>query len=54
MPKVERKGTPAKYASTQPPWVDPATFFDTLPIVMQQVPPMPGEEALYKWISSCT
>jgi hypothetical protein len=52
MPKVERKGTPAKYSSTQPPWVDPATFFDTLPIVMQQVPPMPGEEALYEQIGS--
>ena len=36
----------------QPPWVDPATFFDQLPIVMKQVPPMPGEEALYKWIGS--
>jgi hypothetical protein len=36
----------------KPPWVDPATFFDRLPIVMQQVPPMPGEEALYKGIGS--
>jgi hypothetical protein len=52
IPKVERKGTPKKYSSTQPPWVDPATFFERLPIVMQQVPPMPGEEALYKWIRS--
>jgi hypothetical protein len=52
MPKVQRKGVPAKYSSTQPPWVDPATFFDRLPIVMQEVPPMPGEEALYKQIGS--
>jgi hypothetical protein len=52
VPNVERKGPPKKYSSTQPPWVDPATFFDTLPIVMQQVPPMPGEEALYKGIGS--
>jgi len=52
MPKVERKGVPAKYSSTQPPWVDPATFFDRLPIVMSEVPPMPGEEALYKQIAS--
>ena len=36
----------------QPPWVEPAKFFDELPIVMKQVPPMPGEEALYKWIGS--
>ena len=34
------------------PWVEPAKFFDELPIVMKQVPPMPGEEALYKWIGS--
>jgi hypothetical protein len=33
-------------------WVDPATFFDQLPEVMKLVPPMPGEEALYKWIGS--
>jgi hypothetical protein len=52
LPVVMKKGEPAKYSSTQPPWVDPATFFDDLSIVMKQVPPMPGEEALYKWISS--
>ena len=34
------------------PWVNPATFFNELPMVMKQVPPMPGEEALYKWIGS--
>ena len=33
-------------------WVDPMTFFDRLPEVMKLVPPMPGEEALYKWIGS--
>jgi hypothetical protein len=27
-------------------------FFDQLPAVMKQVPPMPGEETLYKWIGS--
>ena len=52
MPRVERAGKPAKYSSTQPPWVDPATFFDHLPAVMKQVPPLPGEESLYKWIAS--
>lgn len=52
MPRVERKGKPAKYSTTQPPWVDPASFFEQLPIVMKQVPPLPGEEALYKWIGS--
>jgi hypothetical protein len=52
IPIVKKEGKPAKYSTTQPPWVDPAVFFDQLPIVMKQVPPMPGEEALYKWIGS--
>jgi hypothetical protein len=52
LPQVTRKGIPARYSTTQPPWVDPATFFDELPIVMKQVPPMPGEEALYKLLGS--
>jgi hypothetical protein len=33
-------------------WVNPETFFDELPAVIKQVPPMPGEEALYNWIGS--
>src|SRR5262245_7988187 len=33
-------------------WVNPDTFFDELSTVMKQVPPLPGEEALYKWIGS--
>jgi hypothetical protein len=33
-------------------WVNPDTFFDELPAVMRQVPPLPGEEALYEWIGS--
>jgi hypothetical protein len=33
-------------------WVNPETFFDELPAVMNQVPPLPGEEALYTWIGS--
>ncbi|NEV02491.1 DUF1254 domain-containing protein [Bradyrhizobium uaiense] len=33
-------------------WVVPEAFFDQLPEVMKEVPPLPGEEALYKWIDS--
>ena len=33
-------------------WVNPETFFDELPAIMKSVPPLPGEEALYKWIGS--
>jgi len=43
-PKPSGKGETA--------WVNPETYFDELPAVMKQVPPMPGEEALYAWIGS--
>ena len=33
-------------------WVNPKTFYEQLPVVMKEVPPLPGEEALYKWIAS--
>ena len=49
---VPKQEAPPKYSSTQPPWVDPGTFFDELPKIMKQVPPLPGEEPLYKWIGS--
>ena len=49
---VPKEETRPEYSTKQPPWVDPAVFFDQLPAVMKQVPPMPGEEALYKWIGS--
>lgn len=34
-------------AETQ--WVDPAVFFDSLGEVLDDVPPLPGEQALYDW-----
>ena len=33
-------------------WVEPEKYFDQLPGVMKLVPPLPGEEALYGWITS--
>jgi hypothetical protein len=33
-------------------WVKPETYFDELQAVMKQVPPLPGEQALYAWIDS--
>jgi hypothetical protein len=33
-------------------WVDPKTFFDQLPQVLDTVPPLPGEEAIYSTIAS--
>lgn len=33
-------------------WVIPENFFDELSIVLQQIPPLPGEESLYKTFES--
>ena len=33
-------------------WVVPERFFEELPVVMKQIPPLPGEESLYRWIGS--
>jgi hypothetical protein len=43
---------PAEKSKGETHWVNPETFFDELPAVMKQVPPLPGEEALYAWIGS--
>ena len=43
---------PAAKSKGETKWVNPETFFDELPTVMKQVPPLPGEEALYGWIGS--
>jgi len=43
---------PAPPSKGETKWVNPETFFDELPAVMKSVPPLPGEEALYQWISS--
>lgn len=33
-------------------WVEPAAFFDMLAEVLDEVPPLPGEEAMYGWFRS--
>ena len=33
-------------------WVRPEAFFDELPAILKEVPPQPGEEALYAWFHS--
>jgi hypothetical protein len=43
---------PNKSNSAETRWVAPEKFFAQLPSVMAQVPPLPGEEALYAWIGS--
>ena len=51
------KKTPAFPAPTgagkgETKWVNPETFFDELPVALQVVPPLPGEESLYRMIQS--
>jgi hypothetical protein len=43
---------PAGAGSGETQWVVPEKFFDELPIVMQEVPPLPGEEAWYAQMKS--
>ncbi len=43
---------PKRTGKGETQWVNPETFFDELPEVMKQVPPLPGEEGMYKWIGS--
>ncbi|MRG56783.1 DUF1214 domain-containing protein [Phyllobacterium sp. SYP-B3895] len=33
-------------------WVKPELFFEELPLILKEVPPQPGEEALYAWFGS--
>lgn len=43
---------PATSGKGETKWVIPEKFFDQLPEVMQTVPPLPGEESLYRMIQS--
>jgi hypothetical protein len=43
---------PTTLGSGEVHWVDPEKFFDQLPQVLETVPPLPGEEALYGLIAS--
>src|SRR5271169_4148828 len=33
-------------------WVKPEAYYQELPLILNEVPPLPGEEALYGWIQS--
>ena len=50
--KLPHFPAPKSHPKGETKWVNPETYFDELPAVMKQVPPLPGEEGLYKWISS--
>jgi hypothetical protein len=38
---------PASEGEGETTWVDPDTFFDRLPDLLDRIPPLPGEESLY-------
>ena len=50
--KVPSFPAPATQGDEEVKWVQPEAFFDQLPDVMKNVPPLPGEEALYALIKS--
>jgi hypothetical protein len=50
--KLPHLPAPQSSGQGETKWVNPDTFFDELPAVMKQVPPLPGEQALYAWIGS--
>lgn len=50
--KLPHVPAPESKGKGETKWVNPETFFDELLAVMKSVPPLPGEEALYKWIGS--
>lgn len=44
--------TPTDEPKGESKWVKPDTYYDQLAVVMNEVRPLPGEEALYAWIRS--
>jgi len=48
--KKTKKTPPDNSEGGETKWVKPETFFDQLPDVINEVPPQPGEEALYAQI----
>ena len=45
--KTPTFNAPDNAGSGETKWVVPEKFFDELPIVMKEIPPLPGEESLY-------
>jgi hypothetical protein len=43
---------PANAPKGESKWVKPEVYYEQLPVIMKEVPPLPGEEALYGWIKS--
>jgi hypothetical protein len=50
--KLPHLPAPPEKGKGETGWVKPETYYEELPIIMKEVSPLPGEEALYGWISS--
>jgi hypothetical protein len=50
--KLPHFPVPPSSGSGETKWVNPNTYFDQLGPVMERIRPLPGEEAIYKWIGS--
>lgn len=52
IPKIADPAGGKQGAGSETQWVKPDRFFDELPAILKEVPPLPGEEALYAWLGS--
>lgn len=50
--KLPHVSAPKSDGKGESKWVKPEAYFQDLPVIMKEVPPLPGEEALYGWIQS--
>jgi len=50
--KIPSFPAPPKTGDEETQWVPPGVFFDQLPVVLKNVPPLPGEESIYNAINS--
>ncbi|KIO51014.1 DUF1254 domain-containing protein [Flavobacterium hibernum] len=50
--KIPVLPSPPSTSNEETKWVKPEVFFDELPIILKEVPPLPGEEAIYGQIKS--
>ena len=52
--KLPHFPAPKRTGKGETEWVKPETFFDELPAVMKQVPPLPGEDVFLQMDRQCT
>ncbi|OXA80176.1 Uncharacterized conserved protein [Flavobacterium aquidurense] len=50
--KIPVLQSPEKEGNEETKWVKPEVYFDELPAILKEVPPLPGEEAIYGQIQS--